>query len=443
MVSSCACRRNRYDLTQAGGPTVQSDERDYFTDHSVLSDPYEYFEELRSKCPVHQLTKRDIVFVTGFEEAVQVLRNTEDFSSIIAPVGAAVPLPFEPQGGDISEQIHRHRSQIPASDLLVAYDGAQHSASRSILTKLFVPSRLKANEAFMRELADKVVKAAVVRGKCELIKEVAASYVTLVIADLLGVPEDDRELFRQKIDEAPPAGNMDAEDKPHEGSTLEYLAGFFVRYIQERRANPRNDILTELATATYPDGSMPDVMEVVRLATFLFAAGQDTSAKLLGNCMRFITENPELQKALRENRELIAPFIEEVLRLEGSTKATFRLARKNTKIGDKEIPAGKKVVVALAATNRDPRRWKDPKQFKLDREKIKEHLAFGRGAHTCVGAPLARAEVRVVLDSFFEHTSDISLSEEKHGPPGNRRLNYEASFIIRGLEELFLELKPR
>jgi cytochrome P450 len=423
--------------------TMQSEERDYFTDHSVLKDPYEYLEDLYSKCPVHQLENEDIVFVTGFEEAVEVLRNTGDFSSVIAPTGAAIPLPFEPRSDDISEQIEKHRNQMPASDLLVAYDGSSHAASRSLLTRLFVPSRLKANEAFMRQLADKMVRDVVAKGKCELINEIATPYATLVIADLLGVPDEDRELFKQVIDAAPPPGNMDAKERPHEAGPLEYMAGFFAGYVQDRRSNPRDDILTELAIATFPDGSTPDLMEVVRLATFLFGAGQDTSAKLLGNAMRFIVESPELQQRLRKDRDLIPAFIEEVLRLEGSTKATFRLARKKTKIGGKEIPAGKKVVVALAAANRDPRRWNDPKLFRLDREKIKEHLAFGRGAHTCVGAPLARAEVRVILDRLLEHTSEISLSEEMHGPPGDRRLDYEPSFIIRGLARLFLELSPR
>jgi cytochrome P450 len=274
------------------------------------------------------------------------------------------------------------------------------------------------------------------------VNEIATPYVTLVVADLLGVPEDDRELFRQVIDAGPPPGNMDDKDKPHEAGALEYMAGFFVRYVQDRRANPREDILTELSTATFPDGSTPDVMEIVRLATFLFAAGQDTSAKLLGNSMRFLVESPELQQRLRKDRSLIPAFLEEVLRLEGSTKATFRLARRNTKIGGKNVPAGKRIVVALAAANRDPRRWADPTQFMLDRDKIKEHLAFGRGAHTCVGAPLARAEVRVLLDRFLEHTSEIRLSEDEHGPPGNRRLDYEPSFIIRGLAKLFLDLTP-
>jgi len=101
------------------------------------------------------------------------------------------------------------------------------------------------------------------------------------------------------------------------------------------------------------------------------------------------------------------------------------------------------MVIALSAANRDPRRWEDPKEFKLNRERIKEHLAFSRGAHTCIGAPLARAEVRVILDRLFEHTSEIRLSEEMHGPPGTRKLDYEASFIIRGLAKMFLELKPR
>jgi cytochrome P450 len=139
---------------------------------------------------------------------------------------------------------------------------------------------------------------------------------------------------------------------------------------------------------------------------------------------------------------LIPAFLEEVLRLEGSTKTTFRLARRNTRIGAMEIPAGKKVVIAFAGANRDPRRWDNPKEFKLDRPKIKEHIAFGRGAHTCIGAPLARAEVAIILERFLATTSQIKLSEAKHGAAGSRRLDYEPSYIIRGLTQMHLELAP-
>ncbi len=423
--------------------TPSSDERDYFTDHSVLRDPYSYLREMYLKAPVLQLKSRDIVMVTGFEESIEVLNNSHDFSSAISVPGAAYPLPFEPKGDDITEQIDAHRSQMPGGDYLVTFDDGPHSAGRSLLNRLFVPSRLKANEAFMQQYADQLVRDAVAKGKCEIINQIATPYVTMVIADLLGVPEDDRELFREAIDSAPPPGDMNSTERPTATSPMDYMAGFFVKYVEDRRANPRADVLTELATAKYPDGSTPSVMEIVRLATFLFGAGQDTSAKLLGNSMRFITETPGLQQQLRDHRELLPAFIEEVLRLEGSTKGTFRVARRKTKIGDMEIPAGKKVVIAFAANNRDPRRWENPQEFKLDRPRIKEHLAFGRGAHVCIGAPLARAEVRVILDRFLEHTSEITLSGKEHGPPDNRNLEYEPSFIVRGLARLYVELKPR
>jgi cytochrome P450 len=416
-----------------------SDERDYFTDHSVLLDPYEYFKDMYSKCPVHQLKNRDILIVTGFDEALDVLRNAHDFSSINSVPGAAHPIPFQPTGDDISGQLETHRAEIPGNNLLVTYDDAKHTASRSLLNRLFAPSRLKSNEEYMGSLADKYVRDAVARGQCELINDVSTPYVTLVIADLLGVPEDDRELFRQAIDAAPPPGNMDDSENSTQVTPLEFMAGFFVRYMQDRRANPRDDVLTELATVKYPDGTSPELMEVVTLATFLFGAGQDTSAKLLGNAMRRIAETPELQAQLRADRNLIPAFIEEVLRLEGSSKITSRLARKKTKIGDVEIPAGKSILVALAAANRDPRRWESPDEMKLERPKIKEHLAFGRGAHVCIGAPLARAEVRIILDKFLQHTSSITLSEEHHGKSGSRRLSYEPSFIIRGLKDLHLK----
>jgi hypothetical protein len=187
---------------------------------------------------------------------------------------------------------------------------------------------------------------------------------------------------------------------------------------------------------------MPEALEIVRLATFLFGAGQDTSAKLLGNTMKFIVDEPGLQGRLRDNPSLIPQLLEEVLRLEGSAKMTARLARKDTHIGELQVPAGTRVMLALSAANRDPRRWENPQALLLDRPRIKEHLAFGRGAHVCAGAPLARAEVRIILEKFLEHTSHIDLVEEKHGPRNNRDFDYEASFIIRGLSELHIEMTP-
>jgi cytochrome P450 len=416
-------------------------EKDYFTDPSVLLDPYDYFEELRALGPVFQGSVRDMVFVTGFAEATQILLNTRDFSSAINPDPVA-PLRFEPEGSDITAQVLAVQDTGPM-DLIVSYDSERHTFARSLFNPLFVPSRLKANEAFMRTLADEMVRDIVAKGSCELIAEVATPFVTLVIADLLGVPEEDREEFRKLIDSAPPPGNMEAADEAQSVHPLMVMAGFFMRYITERRANPAGDVMTDLAEAKYPDGSEPSLIDVVKTAMFLFAAGQDTSAKLIGNAMRFLAEDQGLQQQLRDDRSLIPAFLEEALRMEGSTKTTFRLCQRDTVVGGVPIPAGKKVVIFLPAANRDPRRWEDPHEFRIGRPRIKEHVAFGRGAHVCAGAPLARVEVAVLLDRLLEHTSSITLSEAHHGAPGARTIAYEPSYIIRGLAKLNVELKGR
>ena len=378
------------------------EERDYFTDRSVLLDPYDYFEEVRALGPVVQRQDHDLLFVTGFKETVEVLLNKADFSSMIAAPGPVAPLPFEVDSDDISAKVAAHNASIQAQNLMVNYDGDAHIAARSLLNPLLVPSRLKANEAFMQTYAVEIVREMVAKGGCEIVNEVATPYVTLVIADLLGVPADDREQFRTVIDAGPPPGNMDAPQEPmQQSSSLAFMVGYFARYLAERRANPKGDVMTDLALAKFPDGSTPDIMEPAKAAMFLFAAGQDTSAKLLGNAMRYLAENKDMQARLRADPSLIPAFIEELLRLEGSTKMTARLAVRNTRIGEVEVPAGKRVFVGLAAANRDPRRWEDPAEFRLNRPRIKEHVGFGRGAHVCAGAPLARVEVRVLLEQFF------------------------------------------
>jgi cytochrome P450 len=289
-----------------------------------------------------------------------------------------------------------------------------------------------------------MVAEMVAKGNCDLIKEVATPFVTLVIADLLGVPADDREKFMEMIEASPVPGNLDASLNDFSGDAhpMVAMSGHFYRYITERQTAPRDDILTELAQAEYADGTRPSMMDLMTLGVFMFGAGQDTSAKLLGNAMRYIVDVPGLQHQLRADPSLIPAMLEEVLRLEGSTKQTARLARRDTKIGDMPIKAGTKVLVAISAANRDPRRWDDPQEFRLNRPKIKEHLAFGRGKHVCAGAPLARVEVRMILEEFLKQTSSIDIDEESHGPHGNRTFDFEPSFIIRGLANLQVNLTP-
>jgi cytochrome P450 len=420
------------------------EDRDYFTDYEILKDPYQFFEAVRRHGPVYQPPGKDYLIVTGFAETLEILNNNHDFSAVIGVAGAAAPLPFEPHGSDITDQLEANRSGILGGGFIVNLDDMPHSNLRSLVNRFFTPSRLRANEAFIAEYSDHLVRDAVARGGCELINEISTPFVTLVIADLLGVPAEDRQLFMNTIAAAPAPGSLDASENDFSGENhpMVVMGGYFARYLIERQHDPREDILSELAHATYPDGSKPKLEDLCALATFMFGAGQDTSAKLLGNSMRYIVDQPGLQDRLRAEPSLIPAMLEEVLRIEGSTKQTARLARRDTKIGQHEVRAGTKVLVALAAANRDPRRWDNPQDFELDRPRIRENVAFGRGKHVCAGAPLARVEIRIILERFLEHSAKIDLDESRHGPRGRRELEFDPSFIIRGLSELHLKLTP-
>jgi cytochrome P450 len=414
--------------------------RDYFTDPSVLLDPYDYFEQIRPFGRVFREPERGLYYVTGHDEAIEVLRNGADYSSSISVPGPLVPLPFEPEGEDISAQIETHWAELAGPDLVVQYDLDRHTQARALLNRLFVPSRLKANKEYMQALSARMVADLLAKGKCDAIRDVGAPYVTLAIADLLGVPAADRDAFMEALEKAPPAGDTRKEGEGQDISVLIFMGQFFMQYLAERRANPRDDIMSELANATFPNGVQPELMEVVKLAVFLFAAGQDTSAKLLANALRVLAEDSVLQERLRAEPTLVDEFVEEMLRLEGSTKATFRLARRNMTVGGVDIAAGSKLVIMTAAANRDPVRWEEPAELRFGRPKLAEHLAFGRGPHTCIGAPLARFEVQIMLRELLARTRSIAIDETKHGPAGARNFAYEPSYIIRGLNELHLSL---
>lgn len=417
--------------------------RDYFTDYQILKDPYAFFEAVRAHGPVWQPPGKDYLIVTGFAEFLEVMRNSTDFSAIIGLQGAALPLPFEPEGSDLTSQIEENRLQFHGGDLLVNLDDMPHANMRALVNTLFTPSRLKANELHMADYADRMVREAVAKGSVDLVGEIATPFVTWVVADMLGVPDEDRQMFMDAIAAAPCPGNLEG-DKALDDADHPFMAmgGHFAGYVFDRLANPQQDVLSELANATYPDGTKPAPEDIIKLGMFMFGAGQDTSAKLLTNAMRYITDIPGMQEQLRADPSLIPALLEEVLRLEGSTKQTARLARRDTVIGGRPVKAGTKVLLAIAAANRDPNRWPEPDTFIMNRPKIKEHVAFGRSAHTCAGAPLARAEVRVILEKFFEYTAHIDIDVKKHGPAGSRDLNYEPSFIIRGLSELHVNLTP-
>jgi cytochrome P450 len=203
-----------------------------------------------------------------------------------------------------------------------------------------------------------------------------------------------------------------------------------------------DDILTELALAKFPDGSTPKLVDITGLGAFLFGAGQDTTNRLLANAFRIIATRPDIQARLRAEPARIPDFLEEVLRYDGSVQGGGRLCIRTTTIGGVEIKAGTTLLLAHMGANRDPRRFPDPEVFNMDRPKLKEHLAFGRGAHTCIGMALARSEVCISIERLLARMGDIRLSEEHHGTEAARLFDYEPTYVLRALRHLHLEFTP-
>lgn len=414
----------------------------FFRDRTVQDDPYPYFDWVRAQSPVWQEPNYGVYMVTGHAEAKEIYRDPATFPAHDDPSGTysscnAVSGPFVKfsvpveDAEDVSDLIARYRHELPFSDQLPTFDPPMHTDHRHLLMRLITPKRLKENEDFMWRYADSLIDAFTSDGACEFIGSYAEPFTMTVVADLEGVPEEDRSLFRDHLS----SGHEAVEHKP-----LEFLYDRFTGYIEERRQNAGSDILTGLATATFPDGSTPEIKDAALIAANLFVGGQETTVRMLSFALRTIAERADLQKLLREDRERIPNFIEETLRLESPLRTQFRMTRVRTSLGGVDIPAGASLMLVPGACNRDPRTFEDPHEFDIDRANARQHVAFGFGIHTCAGAPLARAEGKVTLNRMLDRTSDIAISEQEHGRADARRYEYLPTFFLRGLQRLHLEL---
>jgi cytochrome P450 len=410
-------------------------ERDFFTDPALLQDPTPWYAALREHGPVWREPHHGVVVLSGIDEIVRVYADHEHFSAIVGTLGPLVKVPTPEPGESWAEVIERRRSEIPMGEMLTSIDPPRHTRERALAGKLFTPNRLEQNEAFMRTLAEALIDEIADRGDVEFGAAYARPFTLLVVADLLGVPREDHKQFRGWL--GGDAGNVGDPKGRHGGDRVfANLSPYFTRYIEARRASPRNDVLGQLASVRFPDGELPTVENVVRLASILFAAGQETTARLITSGMRILAERPALADALQADPGGIPNFVEECLRLEGPIKSTFRLALEDTRIGGVDVPAGTVVMGSIGAANRDPRVFDDPDRFDAKRRNARRNIAFGHGEHFCPGASLARAEARISFERLLARLGDFRLAD-----PG--ALSYAATFIIRGLEGLPLRFRRR
>ncbi|HEX3963552.1 MAG TPA: cytochrome P450 [Trebonia sp.] len=415
-----------------------------YTDPSRTPDPYRMFDYLAEHQPVYREPHHGVVLVTGHEELISVLRAPDVFSSatLIAGPDPWSLLPERPQGDDITDFISTHREYLPQNDQIVTADPPVHTGQRALLMGLITPKRLKENEEFIWRLTDRQLDTILARGRAEIMADYAQPYTLLVIADLLGVPEKDHAALLGRRDEGRrmPGSRAQGDEAPRASghNTLDIFYDYFSARVAERREQPRGDVLTGMAQSLFPDGTVPEPIEVARIASNLFAAGQETTVRLIGTALRRIADEPETQAELRASRDLISRFVEETLRTEGPILGEYRIALKATELGGVHIPAGTQVFLANGAANRDPRQFECPAEFRVRRDNARRHVAFGHGIHTCPGAPLARSEARITIERLLDRTTGISIDEDVHGPAGARRYDYLPTHMFRGLTSLHL-----
>src|SRR5437867_9457657 len=214
--------------------TTDFDTIDFFRDDAFVADPYPYFEHLRSRCPVVREPHYGVLMVTGYEEAIAIYHDTATFSSATSVTGPFPGIPVPLQGDDVSDFIEQHRDELPFSDQLPTFDPPKHTDHRALLMRLITPKRLRENEEFMWRLADRQIDEFHPKGTCEFLSDFASPFAMLVIADLLGVPEGDHELFRDRLGQR--GGSVGSTSKgPMTHSPLGFLYEQFTGYVEDRR----------------------------------------------------------------------------------------------------------------------------------------------------------------------------------------------------------------
>ena len=410
-------------------------ERDFFTDREVLQDPIPYYRALHERGPVFREPHMGVFMLSRIDDIEEIYRDYGRFSAVVGPLGPFVSVPQPATGESWADAIERGRPDVPMGDTLPSLDPPKHTRHRTLAGRLFTPNRLKKNEEFMLALADQLIDEFAERGDAEFSDEYAKPFTLLVIADLLGVPHEDHDRFRGWL--GGQRGNVgDPKGRHVADQVFANLAPYFTRYIEERRAQPRDDFMSQLATVRFSDGELPKVSDVVALTSIIFDAGQETTARLLLAGMRILCEQPKVAEQLRGDPGAVANFVEECLRLEGPIKGSFRMALQDTQIAGVDIPAGSILMAVIGAANRDPRVFEDPDRFDAKRANARRNIAFGHGEHFCIGASLARAETRVSFERLLARLDRLEL----RNPSG---LSYLGSFIIRGLNDLPVGFRRR
>lgn len=380
--------------------STPADRRYDLYSQSAKNDPYPVFERMRQQAPVLAQPGIDgttmIWFLTRYDDVELLLRDDTRF---VRDERLALP----------PEQVYEPDAlQALLNNHMLNKDGAEHRRLRNLAGKAFTPARVKALRPRIQAIADELIDGIQERGQIDLIGDYAFHVPTIVISELLGVPAADRERFKDWSNAfVTPA--LDAAAQARAAQLLQEFVGYLRALFTARRQTPQDDLISALVRAQDAGDQLSEA-ELFSTVVLLIVAGHETTVNLIGNAVLALLRQPERQRRLAENSSLMEAAVEEFLRYDSPVeRALVRWAAQDTVLGGQQIRRGDLVIGVIGSANRDPGHYAQPDRLDLERG-AQRHLAFGHGAHYCLGAPLARLEGEIAIGTLLRRLPGLRLA---------------------------------
>ena len=410
-------------------------------DPKVVQNPYPYYERLRAEDPVHFDEGIGTWLVTRHEDVVAVARDTEVYSDEMR-VSEAIRSPFQ---AEVREWMQREGFLPLGQTDGLKVDGELHTRRRALVAPAFTGPNVAAMEARVTAICKDKAAAFLGRAEADLVSEYAMPIPILVICDALGLPMDHIDEISRAADSmvAQLGAGATREEAYQHGRNIMQLQRFVRQAIEQRRLKPGTDLISLLVHARIDDPAAPQLTdrELMAISTVAVAGGVDTTRNGIAFGLHALTTRPDLLARLRASKEQdkdLRRFVEEVLRFYSPSPALPRIAKKETILGGKTIPQGALVFLCWASANRDAQRFAEPDKFDPDRANLNQHVAFGSGVHHCLGALLARQEMRCAIREIVSSVESLELAV----PPDQLDLS-TSMVILRGLKSLPVRFRTR
>jgi cytochrome P450 len=318
---------------------------------------------------------------------------------------------------------------------LLTADPPEHERFRVLVNKAFTASRVKKMQNYIEQIVDELIDRFIDKGECEFVSELAVPLPVKVIATQLGVPQDALHKFKKWSDSfIARLGRMNSKEQEIEcAKDVVAFQHYFNNVIEERRKQPKDDIITDLVKAEVAGERSLNTAELLNIIQQLLVAGNETITNAIAGGMLLLIQNPDQIALVQKEPSKIENLVEEVLRLETPTAGMWRVVRQETELEGVQIPAGSLVMVRFDSANRDPAKFQDGEGFDVCRQNAGSHVAFGHGIHFCVGAMLARKEMQVAYERLLLRLKNIRLA------PGKNDLKHFPNVLLRGLKHLYIE----